>query len=73
MHISIRKIGNSEGVIIPKEVLNRHGLKAGDMVELTDEAGQISLRPVDDEFARQIDLADRFMNRYETALKKLAE
>ena len=30
MNVTIRKIGNSEGVIIPKEVLDRLGLKAGD-------------------------------------------
>ncbi len=29
MNITIRKIGNSEGIIIPKDVLDRLGLKAG--------------------------------------------
>ena len=30
MHVTVRKIGNSEGVILPKEVLDRHNLHAGD-------------------------------------------
>ena len=34
MNITIRKIGNSEGVIIPKEMLDRFGLKAGDQMQL---------------------------------------
>ncbi|TIT84882.1 MAG: AbrB/MazE/SpoVT family DNA-binding domain-containing protein, partial [Mesorhizobium sp.] len=32
MNITIRKIGNSEGLILPKELLDRLNLKAGDNV-----------------------------------------
>ena len=34
MKVTIRKIGNSEGVIIPKEVLEKLGLRSGDTLEL---------------------------------------
>ena len=30
MNVTLRKIGNSEGVILPKEVLDRLNVKAGD-------------------------------------------
>ncbi|MCO6177815.1 MULTISPECIES: AbrB/MazE/SpoVT family DNA-binding domain-containing protein [Ciceribacter] len=73
MNITIRKIGNSEGIIIPKEVLDRLGLKAGDIVELTENQDGLLLRSTDDDFARQIAHAERFMEKYKTALKKLAE
>jgi len=73
MHIAIRKIGNSEGIIIPKEILDRMGLKAGDNVNLAEEAGQLVLKPIDDDFARQLEHAERFMDKYKVALKKLAE
>ncbi len=73
MNITIRKIGNSEGIIIPKEVLDRLGLKAGDVVELTENQDGLLLRSTDDDFARQIAHAARFMEKYKTALKKLAE
>ncbi|MGK6312823.1 AbrB/MazE/SpoVT family DNA-binding domain-containing protein [Neorhizobium sp. DT-125] len=73
MNATIRKIGNSEGIIIPKEVLDRMGLKAGDNVDLTEEAGQLILKPMDDDFARQLEHAERFMEKYKVALKKLAE
>jgi len=73
MNAIIRKIGNSEGIIIPKEVLDRMGLKAGDNVDLTEEAGQLILKPRDDDFARQLEHAERFMEKYKVALKKLAE
>ena len=35
MNVTIRKIGNSEGVILPKEVLERQGLKSGDQLVLS--------------------------------------
>lgn len=73
MNTTIRKIGNSEGIIIPKEVLDRLGLKAGDSVALDEESGRLVLKPLDDDFARQMDHAERFMDKYKTALKKLAE
>jgi AbrB family looped-hinge helix DNA binding protein len=40
----IRKIGNSEGVI-PKEVLNKLGLKNGDSLNLLEADGTIQLVP----------------------------
>lgn len=37
MNTVIRKIGNSEGIIIPKEVLENLGLRAGDSVALSEQ------------------------------------
>ena len=73
MNTTIRKIGNSEGIIIPKELLQRLGLKAGDEVELEMAHGGLLVTTGDEEFDRQVIHAERFMGRYKTALKKLAE
>ncbi|HEV7415760.1 MAG TPA: AbrB/MazE/SpoVT family DNA-binding domain-containing protein [Tianweitania sediminis] len=73
MNVTIRKIGNSEGIIIPKDVLDRLGLKAGDEVRLDETQGQLVLKPVDAEFSRHLEHAERFMEKYKVALKKLAE
>lgn len=73
MNITIRKIGNSEGVIIPKEVLDRLGLKAGDQMELTAKNGGLHMQPLEEAFQRQLEHANRFMDKYKIALKKLAE
>lgn len=73
MNVTIRKIGNSEGVIIPKEVLDRLGLKTGDSLELQTENGGINLRPADEDLSRQLEAARYFMDKYKVALKKLAE
>lgn len=73
MNVVIRKIGNSEGIIIPKEVLDRLGVKAGDQLEMTLNGADLNLKALDDEFNRQLGYAEKFMGRYKVALKKLAE
>ncbi|MBY5373217.1 AbrB/MazE/SpoVT family DNA-binding domain-containing protein [Rhizobium leguminosarum] len=73
MNVTIRKIGNSEGIIIPKETLDRLGLKTGDSLELQMENGGITLKPADEDLSRQLEAARHFMDKYKVALKKLAE
>jgi putative addiction module antidote len=73
MNVVIRKIGNSEGVIIPKELLDRMGLKAGDQLEIVANNGGLLMQPIEEDFSRQVDHAKRFMDKYKVALKKLAE
>ena len=73
MNITIRKIGNSEGIIIPKDVLDRMGVKAGDEMTLTSEGSKLILAAADGDFDRQLGHAEKFMDRYKVALKKLAE
>lgn len=73
MQTVIRKIGNSEGVILPKDVLDRLNLRAGDRLELAETEKGLSLEPVDDAFERQMKAATEVMDRYKVALQKLAE
>lgn len=46
MRAAVRKFGNSSGVIIPKSMLARIGIAAGDLVELSLEDGRITITPV---------------------------
>ena len=76
MNVTVRKIGNSEGVILPKEVLDRHNLRAGDTLLLIEEGNELKLRPsVDDpeEFERKMKIARERMKKYETAYRALAK
>ncbi|WP_027152798.1 AbrB/MazE/SpoVT family DNA-binding domain-containing protein [Mesorhizobium sp. WSM2561] len=73
MNTTIRKIGNSEGVILPKEILDHLNLKAGDQLEIVETSKGIALRPVDDSFGRQMEAARQVMDKYKVALQKLAE
>ena len=44
MHVSIRQIGNSQGVVIPKPVLTQLGLNGGTGAEMTVEGDGLVLR-----------------------------
>ena len=46
MRVSVRKLGNSSGVLIPKALLAEIGVGAGDAVDMTLEEGRIVLAPV---------------------------
>ena len=46
MQSSLKKIGNSAGVVIPKPMLAEIGAKAGDSIDLTVENGRIVIQPV---------------------------
>ncbi len=73
MNVTLRKIGNSLGVIIPKEMLDRLGMKEGDVLDLESDEKTLHLKNLDEDFQRQMQAADVFMERYKIALKKLAE
>lgn len=73
MNTVIRKIGNSEGVILPKEVLERLNLKAGDAVVVSEVSDSIVLSKAEKDFEKQMEAARKVMDRYKVALQKLAE
>ncbi len=73
MNVTIRKIGNSEGIIIPKEMLDGLGVKAGDAMQLRAENGRLTMEPVAEDISEDLEAARHFMEKYKNALKKLAE
>ncbi|KAB2950929.1 MAG: AbrB/MazE/SpoVT family DNA-binding domain-containing protein [Rhizobiaceae bacterium] len=73
MNTVIRRIGNSEGVILPKKLLQSLNLKAGDPVIVTEENGDIVLKKAGNDFEEQMAAAREIMDRYKVALQKLAE
>lgn len=75
MNVTLRKIGNSEGVILPKEVLERHNLKSGDTLVLIEEGTDLRLRRTEDpeEFERKMKIARERMKKYEKTYRALAK
>lgn len=76
MNVTLRKIGNSEGVILPKEVLERLNLQAGDTLVLIEDKDGVKLRrSVDapDVFEKKMQIARERMKKYETAYRVLAK
>ena len=72
--LKLTQIGNSVGVILPKEVLARLKLVKGDTVFLTEAAnGGISLTPYDPELEEQLKLGREFMHDYRDTFHQLAK
>lgn len=66
-------IGNSAGIILPKEILSRLNVQKGDTVYLTEGAQGIRIVPFDEEFATQMETARSVMRENRDALQRLAE
>jgi putative addiction module antidote len=71
--LKIIKIGNSAGVILPKEMLDRLNLVVGDTVSANQVPDGIALSAKDPEFDRQMAEARGIMKRYRNALSELAK
>jgi putative addiction module antidote len=66
-------IGNSAGIILPKETLARLKIQKGDTVSLHETQTGLQISPYDEEFGAKMEVADRVIRRYRDAFKKLAE
>lgn len=66
-------IGNSTGVILPKEVLARLRVGQGDALSLVETAEGVELRPHDPGFEEQMAVAREVMQRRRKALRELAK
>ena len=73
MKIKITTVGNSAGIVLPKELLARLRLQKGDALYATELPDGIKLSPFDPELASQMEVAEKVMQRRRTLLKKLAE
>jgi putative addiction module antidote len=73
LDLKIRKIGNSHGVVLPKEVLAHLRVAEGDRLFLTETPeGGYRITPYDPEFEQQLRLAEEGMARYRNTLRALA-
>ena len=74
MHrLKVTTVGNSAGVVLPKEVLARLKVGKGDSLYLTETPGGYVLAPYDPAFEEEMAAARRVMKRYRNALRELAK
>jgi putative addiction module antidote len=71
--VKLTTIGNSTGIVLPKELLERMHVQKGDLLHVLEVPGGISLTPLDPEFARQMDVAENVMRQDRDILNKLAQ
>lgn len=71
--LKVRRIGNSLGVVLPKDVLAKLRVGEGDSLSVSDMPGGIALSPFNDRLQEQIEAGRRAMKRYRNALRELAK
>lgn len=71
--LKIRKIGNSAGVVLPREVLARLRVSEGDAVYVTEAPDGVRLTAADPDFEAQMAVAERIMREDRDILRVLAK
>lgn len=71
--LKVTRIGNSVGVVLPKDLLARLRVGKGDHLYAVETPNGIELTPYDPEFATQMEAAEAVMRDNRDVLKKLAK
>lgn len=73
METKIRKIGNSLGITLPKQVIEELHLKDGDKLSVEKLDGVLQLKPIDPEFEDWAEAYRELNADYKEVLKELAK
>ena len=71
--LKLRPVGNSVGLVLPKEVLNRLKVGEGDTLYLTKAPDGFRITPYDPEFEKQMKAAREIMKQDRKILRELAK
>lgn len=69
---TLKKVGGSVATVLPKSMLDRFHLAAGDEVSVIETADGLLITPFDPDFADAMTAYERGAKRYRNALRKLA-
>lgn len=73
IHTKVSAIGNSAGIIVPKEMLVELGLTRGDTVGVEIDGGSLRVVKLDDGYNRAIEAGRECFDRYASTLAELAK
>ena len=73
MRLKVTTVGNSTGIVLPKELLTKLRVGKGDSLYVTELADGIKLTPYDQEFEQQMEIAEDIMRRRRNVLRELAK
>lgn len=71
--LKITRIGNSAGVILPKEVLAKLRAEVGDSIYLSELQDGLKMTVHDPEFEKQMEIARQIMRENRDVLRALAK
>jgi putative addiction module antidote len=73
MQLKITKIGNSVGIILPKELLARLRVESGDTIYASETPDGVRLTASNPDFATKMELAEAIMREDRDILRVLAQ
>lgn len=73
MEAKVREVGNSLGIILPKQITDELHLKEGDKVNIDQIGSRLELRPVDPEFEQWAEAYRQLNTDYKDVLQALAK
>jgi putative addiction module antidote len=73
LKVKITAIGNSMGIVLPKEALAKLRAEKGDVLFLLDTPEGLTLTPYQQDFEAQLDAAEKVMKKFRNALHELAK
>ena len=73
LKVKITQVGNSMGILLPKEALNKMKAEKGDTLYLVEGPDGYTLTPYSQNFEEQIGVAEKVMKKYRNALRELAK
>ena len=71
--LKIRKIGNSLGVTLPKEALEKMAVSEGDIVFLTDSPEGFKVTPYEENFEKAMEAFGEGRKKFRNALRELGK
>lgn len=73
MKLKITTVGNSAGIVLPKELLAHLRLEKGDELFVVETPDGVKLMAYDPVFEKQMAIAERIMRENRDVLRKLAD
>ena len=71
--VKITSIGNSAGIILPKELLEKMRVSKGDTLTVTETPDGLNLSAYNEKVASQMEVAEQVMRSNRNMLRKLAQ
>ncbi len=73
LELKIRKVGNSLGIVLPKEALAHLDVREGDTLTLTEAQDGVRITATNPEFSKTMAVFESLNRRYRNTLRELAK
>ncbi|WP_295446225.1 AbrB/MazE/SpoVT family DNA-binding domain-containing protein [uncultured Thiodictyon sp.] len=73
LKVKVTAVGNSMGILLPKEALNKLKVGKGDTLYLVENTEGFTITPYQQDFESQMEAAEKVLKKYRNAFHELAK